>query len=128
MGDDRRIVDAARVSYGRGTRSLREDGQLIDYLLRHDHTSPFEQVVFTFQLKMPIFVARQWIRGRPASFCFPKATRACGRCLRQGRAYEECEGLWAWVWRVSGGRLSGSELDVGRWTWIVWFRRLRRAV
>ena len=66
MGDDQRIVDAARVSYGDGTRSVRENAQLIDYLLRNDHTSPFEQVVFTFQLKMPIFVARQWIRHRMA--------------------------------------------------------------
>lgn len=66
MGDDRRIVEAARVSYGDGTRSVREDAQLIDYLLRNDHTSPFEQVVFTFHVKMPIFVARQWLRHRTA--------------------------------------------------------------
>lgn len=66
MGDDRRVVESARVSYGDGTKSVREAAQLIDYLLRNDHTSPFEQVVFTFQLKMPIFVARQWIRHRMA--------------------------------------------------------------
>lgn len=66
MGDDRRIVEAARVSYGAGTRSVREDAQLIDYLLRHEHTSPFEQVVFTFHVRMPIFVARQWVRHRTA--------------------------------------------------------------
>lgn len=62
-GDDSRIVSSARVSYS-GTKQLRGDVTLIDYLLRNDHTSPFEQVVFTFHLKMPIFVARQWVRHR----------------------------------------------------------------
>ena len=66
LGGDARIVQAARVSYGEGTKSLREDRALIDYLLRHAHTSPFEQVVLTFHLKMPIFVARQWLRHRTA--------------------------------------------------------------
>lgn len=66
LGGDDRIVQAARVSYGDGTKSVREDRALIDYLLRHQHTSPFEQVIFTFHLKMPIFVARQWIRHRTA--------------------------------------------------------------
>ena len=66
LGGDARIVQAARVSYGEGTKSVREDGALIDYLLRNHHTSPFEQVIFTFHLKMPIFVARQWIRHRTA--------------------------------------------------------------
>ena len=66
LGGDARIVQAARVSYGDGTKTVREDAGLIDYLLRNDHTSPFEQVVFTFHIKMPIFVARQWIRHRTA--------------------------------------------------------------
>jgi len=66
LGGDARIVQAARVSYGDGTRSVREDAALIDYLLRHAHTSPFEQVVLTYHLKMPIFVARQWMRHRTA--------------------------------------------------------------
>lgn len=66
MGGDSRIVQSARVSYGEGTKTVREDAGLIDYLLRHQHTSPFEQVVLTFHLKMPIFVARQWIRHRTA--------------------------------------------------------------
>lgn len=66
MGSDERIVQAARVSYGKGTKSVREDKGLITYLLRNDHTSPFEQVVFTFHCKMPLFVARQWIRHRTA--------------------------------------------------------------
>ena len=66
LGSDERIVQAARVSYGEGTKSYREDRGLIHYLLRNSHTSPFEQVNFTFHLKMPIFVARQWIRHRTA--------------------------------------------------------------
>ncbi|MFW5786134.1 MAG: FAD-dependent thymidylate synthase [bacterium] len=66
MGCDRRIVEAARVSYGGGTKTFRQDKGLIHYLLRNRHTSPFEQVVFTFHVKMPIFVARQWIRHRTA--------------------------------------------------------------
>ena len=66
LGDDSRIVQSARVSYGEGTKSYREDKGLIDYLLRNDHTSPFEQVSFTFHIKMPIVVARQWIRHRTA--------------------------------------------------------------
>ncbi len=66
MGSDERIVQAARVSYGGGTRAVRENEALIDYLLRNAHTSPFEQVVFTFHAKMPIFVARQWVRHRTA--------------------------------------------------------------
>ncbi len=66
LGSDERIVQAARVSYASGTKSFRQDRGLINYLLRNDHTSPFEQVNFTFHIKMPIFVARQWIRHRTA--------------------------------------------------------------
>jgi thymidylate synthase (FAD) len=66
MGSDERIVSAARVSYGKGTKTFRQDKGLINYLLRNEHTSPFEQVVFTFHTKMPIFVARQWVRHRTA--------------------------------------------------------------
>lgn len=66
MGGDERIVQAARVSYGAGTKSFRQDRGLIHYLLRNAHTSPFEQVQLTFHTKMPIFVARQWVRHRTA--------------------------------------------------------------
>jgi thymidylate synthase (FAD) len=66
LGGDRRIVQAARVSYGEGTKSYREDSALIDHLMRMEHTSPFEQVILTFHVKLPIFVARQWIRHRTA--------------------------------------------------------------
>jgi thymidylate synthase (FAD) len=66
LGSDARIVQAARVSYGEGTKSFREDSALIDHLLRNEHTSPFEQVILTFHVKLPIFVARQWVRHRTA--------------------------------------------------------------
>jgi len=66
MGGDQRIVQSARVSYGKGTKSVRQDRGLINYLISHAHTSPFEQVMLTFHCKMPIFVARQWIRHRTA--------------------------------------------------------------
>ncbi|MEI6167145.1 MAG: FAD-dependent thymidylate synthase [bacterium] len=64
---DSAIVQAARVSYGEGTNKITEDRSLIRYLLRHQHTSPFEMVEFKFHHVMPIFVARQWIRHRTAS-------------------------------------------------------------
>lgn len=67
MGSDQSIVQAARVSYGAGTKSVREDRGLIRYLMRHDHTTPFEMVVLKFHIKAPIFVIRQWVRHRTAS-------------------------------------------------------------
>lgn len=68
MGSDARIVDAARVSYQRGTKAVQSDRHLIRYLLRNLHTTPFEKVVFEFHIKLPIFVARQWMRHRTGSF------------------------------------------------------------
>lgn len=67
MGTDSAIVQAARVSYGKGTKKLREDAGLIRYLLRHRHTTPFEMCEIKFHIKLPIFVARQWIRHRTAN-------------------------------------------------------------
>jgi thymidylate synthase (FAD) len=67
MGSDQSIVQAARVSYGEGTKSVREDRGLIRYLMRKDHTTPFEMVVLKFHIKAPIFVIRQWHRHRMAS-------------------------------------------------------------
>ncbi|KXK10356.1 MAG: FAD-dependent thymidylate synthase [Fimbriimonadaceae bacterium] len=66
LGGDERIVQSARVSYGSGTKSFRQDRGLIHYLMQHHHTSPFEQVQLSFHAKMPIFVARQWVRHRTA--------------------------------------------------------------
>lgn len=67
MGTDSAIVQAARVSYGRGTKKVNEDAGLINYLLRHRHTTPFEMCEIKFHIKLPIFVARQWIRHRTAN-------------------------------------------------------------
>jgi thymidylate synthase (FAD) len=67
MGDDAAIVQAARVSYGRGTRQVSSDRGLINYLMRMRHTSPFEMCELKLHVKLPIFVARQWIRHRTAS-------------------------------------------------------------
>jgi thymidylate synthase (FAD) len=67
MGTDSAIVQAARVSYGAGTKKLREDEGLIRYLLRHRHTTPFEMCEIKFHIKLPIFIARQWIRHRTAN-------------------------------------------------------------
>lgn len=67
MGDDFAIVQAARVSYGDGTKSVRDDEGLIRYLMRHQHTTPFEMCEIKLHVKMPIFVARQWIRHRMAN-------------------------------------------------------------
>ena len=105
MGSDARIVQTARVSYGEGTKTIREDAGLIDYLLRHEHTSPFEHVVLELHCKMPIFVARQWIRHRTArlneisgrysvmadEFYLPDEAQVQGQSAdnKQGRAEEE---------------------------------------
>ncbi|GBD57953.1 FAD-dependent thymidylate synthase [Gluconobacter wancherniae] len=67
MGDDGAVVQAARVSYGRGTRKVSEDAGLIRYLMRHRHSTPFEMCEIKFHVKLPVFVARQWIRHRMAS-------------------------------------------------------------
>ena len=67
MGNDAAIVQAARVSYGKGTKAVQDDRGLIRYLMRHRHTTPFEMVEFKFLVRLPIFVARQWIRHRMAS-------------------------------------------------------------
>ena len=67
MGDDAAVVQAARVSYGRGTKRQRDDQGLINYLMRNWHTSPFEMCEIKLHVKLPIFVARQWIRHRTAN-------------------------------------------------------------
>ena len=107
MGSDEAIVQAARVSYGRGTKTIREDRALIRYLLRNSHTSPFEMAEIKLHVKLPIFVARQWIRHRTANvneysarysildneFYIPKSSglAAQSRNNRQGRGDELTE-------------------------------------
>ena len=67
MGDDAAVVQAARVSYGKGTKKVSDDAGLINYLLRHRHTTPFEMCEIKYHVKLPIFIARQWIRHRTAN-------------------------------------------------------------
>src|SRR6059058_3987886 len=102
MGDDGAIVQAARVSYGRGTKRVSEDRGLIHYLMRHRHSTPFEMCEIKYHVKLPIFVARQWIRHRTANvneysarysildneFYVPKPEHlaAQSKANRQGRA------------------------------------------
>ena len=67
MGDDAAVVQAARVSYGKGTKKVSDDAGLINYLLRHRHTTPFELCEIKYHIKVPIFIARQWFRHRTAN-------------------------------------------------------------
>ncbi|GHM58312.1 MAG: flavin-dependent thymidylate synthase [Candidatus Mesenet longicola] len=67
MGSDSAVVQAARVSYGEGTKHISQDAALINYLMRHSHTTPFEMCEIKFHVKLPIFVARQWVRHRTAN-------------------------------------------------------------
>ena len=67
MGDDSSIVQSARVSYGKGTKKISNDRGLIKYLMRHRHSTPFEMCEIKFHIKLPIFIARQWIRHRTAN-------------------------------------------------------------
>ena len=67
MGDDTSIVQSARVSYGKGTKKVSTDAGLIKYLMRHRHSTPFEMCEIKYHVKLPIFIARQWIRHRTAN-------------------------------------------------------------
>ena len=67
MGDDTSIVQSARVSYGKGTKQVSSDSGLIKYLMRHRHSTPFEMCEIKYHIKLPIFIARQWIRHRTAN-------------------------------------------------------------
>lgn len=102
MGGDQRAVQSARVTFGSRTKGEEKDKRLIEYLLAHNHHTPFEHCVFQFHIKCPIFVARQWMRHRMASynevsarytevaeeFYTPKAFRAQDRINRQGSTAE----------------------------------------
>jgi len=68
IGLDSAVVQAARVSYGKGTKKVNDDKNLISYLMQHKHTTPFEMVDFKFHIKAPIFVTRQWMRHRTGTF------------------------------------------------------------
>ena len=100
MGGDHSVVQAARVSYGPGTKTVREDRALIDYLMRHRHTSPFEMVEFKFHVKAPLFVVRQWFRHRTAN-----VNEISGRYSVLKEEFYEPE-----VWRKQAGKnKQGSE-------------------
>lgn len=102
MGDDESIESAARLSYQKGTRKVSETRGLLRYLMRHKHTSPFEQAVITLDMKLPIFVARQYVRHRtqalnevsgryselPAEYYIPAAEQVCyqSQANKQGRS------------------------------------------
>ena len=116
FGTDSAIVQAARVSYGKGTKMVNEDAGLINYLMRHRHSTPFEMCEIKFHIKLPMFVARQWIRHRTANvneysarysildreFYVPKPEHlsAQSRTNRQGRAgvLEGAEAAQALEW------------------------------
>lgn len=105
LGNDSSIVQAARVSYGEGTKTYRGDRALIRYLLRHQHTSPFEFVEIVLHARAPMFIARQWYRHRTASinevsgrysvlepsYFYPKQLNAQPVNSKQGRAKESVE-------------------------------------
>ena len=101
MGSDEAIVQAARVSYGEGTKKIHEDRGLIRYLMRHRHSTPYEMCEIKFHCKLPIFVARQWIRHRTAciagatklSFDLPGAGRR-GRRSHRARTIESLHAMW----------------------------------
>lgn len=113
MGDDAAIVQAARVSYGRGTKQVSQDKGLINYLMRHWHSTPFEMCEIKFHVKLPIFVARQWIRHRTANvneysarysimdkeFYIPECIATCAAIeeepSRPRRRYVKCCGIRA---------------------------------
>ena len=106
-GNDRRIVDAARTSYGDGTSKFRSDRGLIRYLMRHRHTTPFEFCDVTFFVKAPMDVWRQWIRHRTAS--------VNEYSTRYSEALEDTHTTQPWQWRLqSSSNKQGSEGFVER--------------
>ena len=105
MGNDSSIVQAARVSYGAGTKQVNEDRGLINYLMRHGHTTPFEMCEIKLHIKLPIFVMRHWVRHRTANineysarysvlsneFYIPELSKIAGQSKtnKQGRADDQ---------------------------------------
>jgi len=109
MGNDSSVVQAARVSYGAGTKKINADKGLINYLMSHRHTTPFEMCEIKFHIKLPIFVARQWIRHRTASvneysarysimedeFYIPKAEHLAAQSKQNHQGRDEAGSLTA---------------------------------
>jgi thymidylate synthase (FAD) len=136
LGDDAAIVQAARVSYGKGTRRVHEDRALIRYLMRHDHTTPFEMCEIKLHVRVPMDIWRQWIRHRTASVneystryseainaarrTAPGAWRTQSSVNRQGSAGLLPEEL--------GARLSAEERELQDWARAVYEARLAAGV
>lgn len=126
MGNDESIVQAARTSYGKGTKTAREDKALIDYLMRHRHTSPFEMVEFKFHIKLPLFVFAQLVRHRTASlnamsarysempdeFYLPTEWRTQDKDNKQGSVVADEELLSQHAWATAS---SSAEFEYGRY-------------
>lgn len=126
MGDDSAIVQAARVSYGKGTRTVREDEGLIRYLMRHRHTSPFEQCEIKFHVRVPMDTWRQWVRHRTANineystryseaieemaFTSPNQWRMQAKDNKQGSDGTLGVSVWDAAW--DGRRLSREETSL----------------
>lgn len=108
MGSDHDIVDAARISYGKGTKSVSDDRTLIRYLMRHKHSSPFEMAEIKIGVRVPMDTWRQWIRHRAAS--------VNEYSTRYSEAIDDMQETDATAWRLqSTANRQGSEGDIGAW-------------
>ena len=136
MGDDQAVVQAARVSYGEGTRKVSDDRGLIRYLLRHRHTTPFEMVELKFLVRVPMDTWRQWIRHRTAnvneySTRYSLAIDAAQRTpANQWRTQAETnrQGSGGWLPADAGADLSAEEADLLDKARQVYERRIDRGV
>jgi len=132
MGDDAAVIQAARVSYGRGTKKTSEDRGLIRYLMSHSHSTPFEMAEIKLHVKLPIFVARQWVRHRTASlneysarysildreFYIPETSQIAeqSKSNRQGRGSAVHEGEAAQVMALLK---DDAERNYNNYTWMI---------
>ena len=136
MGNDSSIVQAARVSYGDGTRKVSEDRALIRYLLRHQHTTPFEMCVLKLHVRVPMDTWRQWIRHRTASvneystrysIAIDRAQMTPADAWRQ-QAQDNKQGSGGFFETVQGGRFSAAEQELHRLSKEVYQQRLDAGV
>ena len=136
MGDDQAVVQAARVSYGEGTRKVSDDRGLIRYLLRHRHTTPFEMVELKFLVRVPMDTWRQWIRHRTAnvneystrySLAIDAAQRTPANQWRM-QAESNRQGSGGWLPADAGADLSAEEAELLDKARQVYERRIARGV
>jgi thymidylate synthase (FAD) len=136
MGDDAAIVQAARVSYGKGTRRVHEDRALIRYLMRHAHTTPFEMCEIKLHVRVPMDIWRQWIRHRTASVNeystrYSEAIDAAERTLPDAWRLQSSDNRQGSAGRLPvdvGAELSAEEADLQRRAREVYERRIRAGV